>query len=237
MGADLLVIVPTRSRPGAIAELTEAFRNTCTSDTRLVAAVDQTDPELPAYSAIVRSAANIDLWVNQGTPTMVGALNSAAAFFLKTAFPYAVGFMGDDHRPRTKGWDRSYLETLREMGTGLVYGNDLLQGERIPTQVAMTADIPRALGHIAPTRLTHLFVDNYWRDLGKGANCIRYLPDVIVEHVHPFAGKAAMDEGYHRVNARTMYQQDAAAYAEYIGKDYAHGHLLSDIEKVQELRK
>jgi hypothetical protein len=140
--------------------------------------------------------------------------------------------MGDDHRPRTQGWDVAYVQALRAMGsTGIVYGNDLLQGQNIPTQVAMTSDIVQALGYMAPDSLTHLFVDNYWKDLGVGAGCLTYLADVIVEHLHPFAGKALMDEGYHRVNAPSMYATDQGAYTAYV-----QGQLLADIRTVREVR-
>ena len=84
---------------------------------------------------------------------------------------------------------------------------------------------------MAPPTLTHLFVDDYWRMLGRTAGCLRYLPDVVVEHVHPFAGKAAMDEGYARVNDHAMYARDHAAFAAWSAE-----HLGDDIAKVQALR-
>jgi hypothetical protein len=140
--------------------------------------------------------------------------------------------MGDDHMPRTVGWDAAYLEALRELGTGLVYGNDLLQGSSLPTQVAMTTDIVRALGYMAPPDLTHLYVDNFWRDLGRSAGCLRYLPDVIVEHRHPAAGKAQWDAGYARVNNSAMYEHDATAYEQYIGA----GELHAAVDVVKMLR-
>jgi hypothetical protein len=90
--------------------------------------------------------------------------------------------MGDDHFPRTHGWDQAYLDALRELGTGIVYGNDLLQGHRLPTQCAMTADIVRRWGYMALPTLRHMYVDNFWRDLGNAADCLRYLPEVVVEH-------------------------------------------------------
>jgi hypothetical protein len=229
----LLVIVPSRARPEAIPPLVAAFAETCTATTCLVVAIDEDDPERERYAeAVQESPGPVSLWINQGEKSMVAALNGAVAeFTVNPDHPYAVAFMGDDHRPRTKGWDTAYIQALRELGTGIVYGNDLLQGENIPTQVAMTADIPRALGHMAPPCLTHLFVDNYWRDLGRAAGCIRYLPDVVVEHVHPFAGKAAMDEGYARVNDHGMYSRDAAAYAEYAAR-----RLVDDVTAVRALR-
>jgi hypothetical protein len=113
-----------------------------------------------------------------------------------------------------------------------VYGNDLLQGRALPTQVAMTSDIIRTLGYMAPTTLVHLFFDNFWLSLGSEAGCIRYLPNVIVEHRHPAAGKAALDAGYERVNSVAMQERDEAAWLDYLGEGF-----VGDVAKVRALRR
>lgn len=223
---DLVVVVPSRGRPAAARELAAAFTETCTADTKLVFSLDADDPTVSDYPKPRTVAHN---------RSMVEALNKAAEFQvggdLPGGRPFAIGFMGDDHRPRTHGWDTAYLEALRELGTGIVYGNDLLQGERIPTQCAMTADIVRALGYMAPPALTHMYVDNAWLALGRTAQCIRYLPDVVVEHLHPVAGKAEWDEGYRRVNDPGMYAKDEAAF-----RGYLEGGIVTDGQKVWDLR-
>ena len=109
-----------------------------------------------------------------------------------------------------------------------MYGNDLFQRGNLPTQVAMSTAVVRALGHMAPPTLTHLYVDDYWLALGKSAGCITYLPDVIVEHCHPVAGKAEWDAGYARVNDRAMYDRDAAAFTAYWGE-----HGSRDVDAVR----
>lgn len=228
----LTAIVPTRGRPQAAADLITAFRRTCEADTRLVFAVDGDDPQLDAYLDLLEdpTPGQVSVYVGPPQSTMVRALNAAALHHAPGTF--ALAFMGDDHRPRTYGWDSFYIHALHQMGgTGMVYGNDLLQGGNLPTQIAMTADIVLALGHMAPPTLTHLFVDNYWKALGESAHRLAYLPDVVIEHLHPFAGKAQMDEGYHRVNAPTMYQRDSIEYAE-----YAKQQLPADIAKIKALR-
>lgn len=224
---DLVVVVPSRGRPGAARELAEAFDATCTADTELMFALDDDDPTRDEYGINAG-------WVTSPSRSMVQALNYAALYLVNGHGepPFAVAFMGDDHRPRSVSWDRAYLDALRELGTGIVYGNDLLQGERLPTQCAMTADIVRAWGYMAPPCLTHLYVDNFWAAAGAGADCLRYLPDVVVEHVHPFAGKAQMDAGYARVNGRSMYARDEAAFRAYVEA----GGLVTDVEKVRALR-
>lgn len=226
--AELTVIVPSRGRPEQARALIDAFRTTCTADTVLLFSVDDTDERLPDYIASLpadgRAAA-----VTGDNRNMVQALNRAAGIVESAA----TGFMGDDHCPRTHGWDTAYLEALHGLGTGLVYGDDLLQRANLPTQVAMTTDIVRVLGWMAPPTLTHLYVDNFWKDLGQAAGCLRYLPDVVIEHRHPVAGKAEWDANYARVNDAGMYQRDALAYQQFVQA----GHLHDAVAAVKALKQ
>lgn len=236
--ADLTVIVPSRGRPDAAGELVDAFDETCTASVELVFAVDLDDPELSAYLAVSRDdrATSGDVSVSvlaDDTSSMVQALNRAAMFTLgNTPAPFALGFMGDDHRPRTRGWDSRYLDVLSRLGTGIVYGNDLLQGANLPTQCALTSDIVQALGYMAPQGLHHMYVDNFWRDLGDDADCLSYLANVVIEHMHPIAGKAEWDAGHARVNDAAVYQRDAEAY----GKFVCSGSYLAAVRAVKALR-
>lgn len=212
---DLVVIVPSRGRPQSAYWLAEAFRDTCETDVRPVFAVDSDDPTAPEYQEVVRLG--LGSVVIGDHESMVDALNRRATGFASLEGELAtkaIAFMGDDHRPRTTGWDAAYLDAL-EKQPGLVYGNDLIQGANLPTQVAMSTEVVRALGCMAPPTLTHLYVDNYWLALGKAVGCITYLPDVVIEHLHPVAGKADWDDGYKRVNDPAMYGKDAAAFAEH----------------------
>ena len=49
--------------------------------------------------------------------------------------------------------------------------------------------------------------------------------------MHPFAGKAAWDDGHKRVNTPAMYRSDEMAYRRYAGE-----HLAADVAKVRALR-
>lgn len=225
---DLVVIVPSRGRPGAAVELAKAFIETGAT-ALLVFALDSDDPTRFEYGRAVEEYPTAGIRICPAPSNMVTTLNAVAGDLATEAF--ALGFMGDDHRPRTPEWDRIYVEALRELGTGIVYGDDLLQGERIPTQVALTADIVRALGSMAPPSLVHLAVDNWWKDLGVGAGCIRYMPEVVVEHMHPIAGKAEWDAGHRRVNSEQMYHRDLTEYARLRSEE-----LPGAIAKVRALR-
>lgn len=218
--ADFIMIIPTRGRPGAVRELAEAFSATCTADTHLLIAVDDDDPELSGYTEAVKESKeifpNIVPLVQHAPGNMATALNMATEWAC-AAYPdaKAYGFMGDDHRPRTTSWDARYLETL--VGTpGIVYGNDLIHGMNLPTQFAVSAPVVKALGFLSPAGLRHMYIDNYWRDIGRLTNGITYVSDVVVEHMHPVASKSEYDEGYERVNAPEVFAHDAAVYEKYM---------------------
>jgi glycosyltransferase involved in cell wall biosynthesis len=232
VSTDLIIIVPSRGRPEKIVELIEALKQTQT-EALLWVAVDDDDPTRNHYKAVLERRDNVTMDVVEPSPNggMVQALNALAVPLANASDPpFALGFMGDDHRPRTMHWDQAYVRALRKLGTGIVYGNDLLQGRNLPTQVAMTSDIVRTLGYMAPPTLRHLYVDNFWLQLGRELGRLTYLADVVVEHVHPGAKKADWDDGYERVNAPEMWDADKKASRRYRATQFAQ-----DIVKLQPL--
>jgi hypothetical protein len=144
---------------------------------------------------------------------MNGTLNFIANKYCED-YDYLV-FMGDDHRPRTQDWDLLLAESIKDIKHGIAYGNDLLQGENLPTAVMQDARITRTLGYFSPPKQKHLFLDNFWKDLGTELGTLVYSPDVIIEHLHPFAGKAQLDAGYIEVNDKQVYIYDQMMYQEY----------------------
>ena len=109
-----------------------------------------------------------------------------------------------------------FINHLDELETGLVYGNDLLQGEHLATAVGMTGNIVKALGGMTPPNMINLYLDNFWMKLGNDLGALRYLPNVVIEHLHPIAGKAEWDEGYRAVNAEDVYSADEVEFWKYI---------------------
>src|SRR5690606_38125322 len=126
-----------------------------------------------------------------------------------------------------------YVETLRELRHGIVYCDDLYQGPKLPTQWAMTSSIVNALGRMVPAPVDHLYCDNAVLALGKRTNCIRYLSDVVIEHMHYVVGKAQKDSTYARVNSNQQYRVDSRAYRRWAG---SRDGLALDVRRVQKLR-
>jgi hypothetical protein len=83
---------------------------------------------------------------------------------------------------------------------------------------------------MVPPNMKHLYLDNFWKKLGEDLGALTYLEDVIVEHMHPVAGKAEWDEGYREVNAQEVYSADALAYKNYIESE-GYQVLLKKLRK------
>lgn len=220
--SELLVIVPSRERPRNAARVVRAIETTSRGNTEVLVAVDTDDPQLDHY---YKELSGVLFEVPPGGHN--GAINSAARYAGRSRF---IAKLDDDHVPRTPGWDVAFMEALEEMKVGIVYGNDLHQRERLPTAPAMSREIVDELGYMAPPELQHLFVDNFWLDLGTAAGCIRYLKTVVIEHMHPHAYKALMDPGYARVNSPSQYERDHPAYQQYKAERFR-----SDVDKITKL--
>lgn len=236
----LSVLVPTRGRPENMARLSEAFKDTCGDSTTLHWILDDDDSALEAYREAFDSCDYLfqSLWViKKGKKGIVHPLNSVVDEIFRPSYGYyptILAFLGDDFAPKTQGWDVLIASAMESLGnTGIVYGNDLLQGEKLPTAWFVSRDIAQTLGHLAPRELNHLYVDNYWLELGQGAECIKYLPNVILEHNHPLAGKAEWDETYEQNNNSTAATLDRMAYAQF----KRQGKLVRDIQIVKGLKE
>lgn len=228
--SEFCLVVTSRGRPDNVARLLDAIDATTTGDLDVWIVLDLDDPAILDYATKLegRELARGNLVAFAGARR--GHIGSLNEWCVKAAHhPYKfsiIGQMGDDHLPRTKGWDDAIRGALAT--PGIAYGNDLFQSANLPTAVFMSVEIIRATGKFAPEGLWHLYADNYWRDLGLNAGCLRYLPDVILEHLHPAADKSEWDETYEDSNASEVDRADAAAW-----DTYQIEQLPGDIEKVR----
>lgn len=221
----ILVIVPSRGRPASIQRLQRAWDDTTTGYADLVTYVDLDDPKFDDYMALESERFPLILGPRR---RLVSASNAVSAKLGGQYF--ALGSMGDDHLPVTPGWDKAILDALHEMRTGLAYPNDGWRGQELPTACFMTTDIVQALGYMAPPSLVHMFCDDFWRDLGTTIERLTYLPDVLIEHLHPHAGKAPNDQTYGEANGAAAFEADHVAYRHYLREQFE-----DDVVRVREM--
>lgn len=214
--SELVVVVPTRGRPQNAARLAEAFEETVLGRTTLLFVADQDDPELPEYRGLLGAGLipRLLVYADMGGGRGLNYPLNFAARRCASVYEY-VGFMGDDHLPRTHGWDTEMIRELDSLSPRIVYGNDLLQGANLPTAVFMQSRMIRTLGCMAPQVMRHLYLDNFWKELGERTGGLVYRDDVIIEHLHPVAGKAEWDERYRVVNDPEADRHDRDAWTAY----------------------
>lgn len=178
-------------RPRQAIEALASFEETRTDKrSRMVFVVDSDDPTLNEYPSDYTYVA-----------PPLGCMGAAMAYSLPGVIGDAtvVGMIGDDNRFRTRGWDGAFSKWLAAR-PGIVYGDDLYQSERKPTSWWVSRPIVDEFGMALPT-LRHLYMDDFWQTLGQDTRSIRYMPEVVIEHLHPDAGKAPVDEIYIRGSA------------------------------------
>ena len=75
--------------------------------------------------------------------------------------------------------------------------------------------------------LTHLFADNFWMDLGKELDTLRYFPNIVFEHIHPHIGKTQEDSMY--LESNSFFEADQRKYEQYISS----GEFFKAVELLQ----
>ena len=214
----IFTIVPSRGRPARATEMAESYHSTRRlGTTDLIFAVDPDDVHLEEYRRHVKVIV---------MPERVGytaSLNRVASAVWDDDI--ILGAFGDDVIFRTPGWDERVEEELAR--PGIAYGDDLVHGRNHPTAVWMSSLIARSLGWLALPYTSHQWADDAWKTLGQRAGLLRYLEDVVVEHMHPGVGKADWDDTYLSVFEAERARTDHAGFTAW--QDL---HLGTDLTKI-----
>lgn len=210
----VVVAMPSRERPQRAAEAIHAARSLAVlTSTSIVLVVDADDSTLPAYRELTWDwgpMVHLAVLEPEDTGNLVRATNTIVRFIMDDEPDAIVGNLGDDHMVRTQGWDRMVSDALES--PGIAYGDDKVHGEHLPTAPFISGRIIRALGYYALPDCAHMYIDNAWRDIAELAGVRRYLPDLVIEHMHPAVGKALWDDSYLRTNSDSAILRDRAHY-------------------------
>jgi hypothetical protein len=171
---DLIVVCPSFRRPDAARELFDSFQQTASANSMLRFAVWNEDPTAAKYASLPTSF----LIAERMTPR-----TNAVARWAARAARY-VGWVADDMRFRTPGWDRIVVGALDRMRGGVVFGNDMQSPGSKPSHVFLSAEIVRALGWLHHPGMVSTFGDDVWEHIGRGLGKYRYLPEIVVEHLY-----------------------------------------------------
>ena len=221
---NIAVIMPTRSAGGLRNASAQAafssWQKTTSGHSDFYYGMDTDDYHQYTVPADAKTLINERL-------RLVPKLNKMAEQ-LQDSYDYLL-FIGDDHRFVTKGWEEVFISDADALGgVAILYGNDLLQGEALPTAVLVGTAITKALGYMAPPCIQHMYADNFWKDIGTALSIIKYYPEIIIEHRHFSVNKSKVDSQYREVAA--LHMGDKIAYQQYLANGFA-----ADVAKMRKL--
>lgn len=150
---------PSRGRPQDAHALAQSFALTSCSNSKLIFLVDSDDPTKDQYP---------DPQIGEPTGDPTGPLNRAA--LASTAD--IIGFIGDDSRLVTHGWDLLVSNALET--PGFAWGRDG-HDTPWPSTCFVTSGIVKALGYFVPPTLRRGYFDVVWVSLANSTHSARIL--------------------------------------------------------------
>lgn len=195
---NISLLVPTRNRPRLLQRLLDSLVETTAdlANVEVVLYIDEDDTQSKQFSH--RSLSPIKIIASPGRS--MGEMNRLCYEASRGRY---VMLLNDDVVFRTSGWDTKVLNAFSPFtdDIAMVYGNDLDQGVAVPTFPFISRAVCDVLGEICPRGYQNLHIESHLFDIFKqlvklGHHRIRYLGDVIFEHMHYILGKADVDQTY-----------------------------------------
>lgn len=191
------LLLPTRGRPALVERLFRSIAETTSQPERVevILYVDEDDAGSHHLDSPDFSVTRII-----GSATTMGSYNSAC---LAKARGDVIILANDDMVIRTNGWDDLILAMDAEFEDCiyLAYANDLFKKSKFCTFPILSRRTCELLVKPYPEEYRRAFIDVHLFDIFKrvehaGFNRIRYLNNLVFEHLHVRAGKAPDDETY-----------------------------------------
>lgn len=202
------ICLPTRGRPERFEAMYRSALETAKGEVEVVAVYDHDDetieryPAGPTYVMAARGRNQSDLW-NVAWENASGDIAHMGA---------------DDLIYRTPGWDTSVAQAFGRWREpiGMVFVNDLYPLRNRPYMGQTAADaidghyvfsanpfvtrewIAALDGFFTPPFYKSWEADTWIYLLAEAISRVAYVGDVVIEHLHPMAGKAEMDATYQR---------------------------------------
>lgn len=203
----LLVIVPTRTRPGQCARLIRSFEDT-THDADLLFVTDSDDD---SYKDMDWHGFRHGVMDPRGCLTE--KLNKTVS--LEIGNYDHIMWTGDDHVFETRDWDRLLLRALDEIGgSGWVYPANGRRSD-VPETWLCSCDVVAELNWFANPVLGHYYIDNTIADIGKRTSLLRYCPQVVISHRHYQVDKETPRDALYLETEATWGERDLKAFQDW----------------------
>ena len=220
----IAVILPTRGRPEKAREAVDSILETRRlPDTRVIVVLDEGDANLGHYRSLFEDTELVACSGNMIERTNIAAMVAVEGVDI-------LGWMADDNRMRTPGWDECVtvaLETHLFANLNDQFWSEMFPNDK-PVNTYIRSSVVKALGWFANPHERHHYMDDTWRMLGISTDSMVYLRDVICEHMHPTAQKGERDVGYDYTDSADLLYRDQQQFMQWIWK-----YFREDREKVK----
>jgi glycosyltransferase involved in cell wall biosynthesis len=203
----LSIIFPTRNRPANVTRFVDSIFDTASNVSDIELCIYLDDDDVVSIPVIEETAKRINTQALQGN-IKIGSHMYNELYRIATGDLFM--FAADDIVFRTKGWDDIVKQKFNEVADKIlfVYGEDGFQRGRIGTHGFIHANWIDAVGYVLPPKLASSYTDEWITELSERVGRKCYLPDLLIEHLHPAVGKAPVDNTY---SGRTEIQGNLAA--------------------------
>ena len=190
---EISIIVPSRGRPEKLLQMMNSVLE-CATLPKLIEFVIYLDNDENSDYQIFNDKAVIVV----GERTFMGKMFSSC---IQKSNGKTILICNDDVVARTKGWDEILYNNLQSFPDNvfLMYPNDLNKGADLCTFPIFSKEFFNKYPGILPEDLT--LIDLHLKDLffqlhGLGSKRIKYLHNVVFEHLHYSIGKSNIDTTY-----------------------------------------
>lgn len=222
------ILVPTKKRPNNLIRFVDNIATTAdnVNDIELCLYLDDDDDiSIPAVQQI---AEKINTQAIQGN-LKLGSQMYNELYKLAQGKIYMIS--ADDIIFKNKGWDTLVKNVFEKYEDKILYlyGEDGFQHGRIGTHGFIHSNWIDILGYTLPWKLSFAYVDEWLTELAARVGRNIYLPELVIEHLHPCVGKAPNDETY---NTRAEVSNNLAEYYKSLEPD-----RIKDAERLRQYIK
>jgi hypothetical protein len=211
------ILCPSRGRPHRFREMAESAIALASHPDRvsILLLVDHDDPELATYQALQLD--RVRLIINRERMGCQGLLNTLALHYSNGDLLMAGS---DDIVFRTGAWDDAFDAAFEAVPDQLLvaYTNDGRDRDKCEHFVVSRRWV-EIVGCFMWPRFEHFSGDGWVEDVARRVDRLKFLREVVTEHMHFKYQKAARDEGYASkrgadAEGRSMSDRDLARMAE-----------------------
>jgi hypothetical protein len=209
-------LLASRGRPSSLQRFIDAYLKT-NSSTTVYLRLDLCDETLNEYKKIKLPETFILIIDKRAR------LGAAMKEIFET-YPNEpwYGLLADDLVPRTLHWDIRMIEAAGDRY--ISQANDLSPKPKNYCHPCIGGELVRKAGFFGFPYTTHYALEVIWKDLTKCDKRFgRYLPDVIVENLHPDFNKGQIDRTYQE--AFTVKDNDERIWKAWRGKEFDNFYL------------